>query len=164
MADHFPEVRAKLGEGITKQITDYAMAGKISANKMRTIAQILGATDNGEPTNIYQRQKRRARGEMDTEEQMRQLLSDWWAAELGCGITGRKGLEKLIATFDQRDVELKPLAEKLRKPWHMVPIRPFCSPCPLQLFPPAPTTHTTEKAKARGFCQAGCVGPAQDWP
>ena len=99
------------------------MAGKISANKMRTIAQILGATDNGEPTNIYQRQKRRARGEMDTEEQMRQLLSDWWAAELGCGITGRKGLEKLIATFDHRDVELTPLSEKLRKPCHMVPIR-----------------------------------------
>ena len=72
------------------------MAGKISANKMRTIAQILGATDNGEPTNIYQRQKRRARGEMDTEEQMRQLLSDWWAAELDCGITGRKGPEKVI--------------------------------------------------------------------
>ena len=107
MAFHDTEVKQKLGEDVRSAILSSAEDGTISANIMQDIAYKLHRSIGGN------HKIRVACGEPCDKTEMRHILGDWWEKEL-FQLTSREALQRLVAIFEDPDVDLRPLAMQLR--------------------------------------------------
>ena len=108
MAFHDTKVKKKLGKDVRSAILSSAEEAVISANIMQDIAFKLHSSIGGN------HKIRVASGDPCDKTEMRHILGDWWDKEL-FQLTSREALQRLVAIFEDPDVDLRPLASQLKK-------------------------------------------------
>ena len=107
MAFHDTKVKKKLGKDVRSAILSSAEEAVISANIMQDIAYKLHRSIGGN------HKVRVTSGRPCDKTEMRHILGDWWEKEL-FQLTSREALQRLVAIFEDPDVDLRPLASQLR--------------------------------------------------
>ena len=107
-------VTQRLGQGSTRCIMDHCCSGKMSSDAMEAFAERLGR-DKTRPNVLLGRHKARmGRNSLrNFEDEMQDILGDWWTHHCLHQIPQRTALEQLIKIFDEID-GCKPLAFKLK--------------------------------------------------
>ena len=108
------EVEEKLRANIVKLMLDSARNGDISDEQMASIADKLGR-DLGGPNVIFGGHKLRFERDKQAKSDtlLKGIFSDWWMAQL-YDLPYEEALSKMGKIFQDPDVDLRPLAKKLR--------------------------------------------------
>ena len=107
------DIEDKLGKEVVKVILDSARNGDISDSTLLSIARKLGE-DLGGPNLVLGNHLRRMEREKHAESALllKCILSDWYKEEL-LDLPCDKAVLKLIETFRDPDIGLRPLAKRL---------------------------------------------------
>ena len=117
MAHHpsyMPVVEGKLGKEVVKLMLDSARNGDISDTQLASIADKLGRDLDG-PNVIFGNHIRRMERDRFAASYtlLKCILSDWWGEEL-YELSSEEALSKLVQTFQDPEVALRPLANQLQ--------------------------------------------------
>ena len=102
---YLKDVKRKLGEEVVKEMTESCDAETFPSEKLSSFAQHLC-----ENSVVYGNHERRKK---DGAVELKAILCDWYNEELYKMTTGA-ALERLVAVLEHSDVNVKPLAAKIK--------------------------------------------------
>ena len=127
MGQYDDEVKGVIGRGPYDAILEAVTNGHIDSQKMEDIARLLDPKIRGS-------HKKR---DGCCEAEMRRMLSEWWNLEL-YNLSTESALEKLVRIFNDETVNMRPLANKIKK---SIPKSPN----------PKPRRHSSGKSKRGSY-------------
>ena len=102
---YLKDVRRVLGDKVVKEMTESCDAETFPSEKLSSFALHLC-----ENSVVYGNHRRR---KMDGADELKAILCDWYSEEL-CMITPDAALERLVVVLEHSDVNVKPLAAKIK--------------------------------------------------
>ena len=110
-----PEVEEKLGKEKVKLILDSARNGDISDSQLSSIADKLGRNLDG-PNVVFGNHRRRMERDRFAASDLllKSILSDWWDTGELYDLSPEEALSKMVETFQDPDINLRPLAKQLK--------------------------------------------------
>ena len=102
---YLKDVRRVLGDKVVKEMTESCDAETFPREKLSSFALHLC-----ENSVVYGNHRRR---KMDGADELKAILCDWYSEEL-CMITPDAALERLVVVLEHSDVNVKPLAAKIK--------------------------------------------------
>ena len=103
---YLEDVKRKLGEGVVKEMTESCDAETFPSEKLSSFA--LRLCENSVVYGNHERRKK------DGAVELKAILCDWWNEEL-FEMTTDAALERLVNVLEHPDVNVKPLAAKIKK-------------------------------------------------
>ena len=102
---YLKDVRRVLGDKVVKEMTESCDAETFPSEKLSSFALHLC-----ENSVVYGNHRRR---KMDGADELKAILCDWYSEEL-CLMTPDAALERLVVVLEHSDVNVKPLAAKIK--------------------------------------------------